>query len=123
MPQLSKPVSFISCHAYTVFTWHTYSHIIQTIVVSATVLPFRQSAVLSKYTADVTTNMQVMTRKNKKNTRKIQEANNKSFEILELYEDEPIIFHNNSDKKQTTTTNTVSGRPDKRKIMLVIPSR
>jgi len=72
---------------------------------------------------DVTTNMQVMTRKNKKNTRKIQKANNKSFEILELYEDEPIIFHNNSDKKQTTTTNTVSGRPDKRKIMLVIPSR
>jgi len=67
--------------------------------------------------------MQVMTRKNKKNTRKIQKANNKSFEILELYEDEPIIFHNNSDKKQTTTTNTVSGRPDKRKIMLVIPSR
>jgi len=69
--------------------------------------------------------MQVMTRKNKKNTRKIQKANNKSFEILELYEDEPIIFHNNSDKKQTTTTTTytVSGRPDKRKIMLVIPSR
>ena len=68
--------------------------------------------------------MQVMTRKNKKNTRKIQKANNKSFEILELYEDEPIIFHNNSDKKQTTTTtNTVSDRPDKRKIMLVIPSR
>jgi hypothetical protein len=65
----------------------------------------------------------------KHNTRKIQKANNKSFEILELYEDEPIIFHNNSDKKQTTTTTTttttytVSGRPDKRKIMLVIPSR
>jgi hypothetical protein len=64
--------------------------------------------------------MQVMTRKNKKNTRKIQKAN-KSFEILELYEDEPIIFHNNSDTKRTTT-NTISHRPDKRKIMLVIPS-
>ena len=65
--------------------------------------------------------MQVMMRKNKKSTKKVQKASNKSFEILELYEDEPIIFHNNSDNKQTT--NTVSHRPDKRKIMLVIPSR
>jgi hypothetical protein len=63
-----------------------------------------------------------MTRKNEKSTKKIQKANNKSFEILELYEDEPIIFHNNSDRKQTTT-NTISYRPDRRKIMLVIPSR
>ena len=53
--------------------------------------------------------------------KKIQKADNKSFEILELYEDEPIIFHNNRDRKQTT--NTISRRPDKRKIMLVIPSR
>jgi hypothetical protein len=66
--------------------------------------------------------MQVMTRKNRKSTKKIQKASNKSFEILELYEDEPIIFHNNSDRKRTTT-NTISHRPDKRKIMLVIPSR
>ena len=66
--------------------------------------------------------MQVMTRKNKKNTKKIQKASNKSFEILELYEDEPIIFHNNRDRKQTTT-NTLSRSQDKRKIMLVIPSR
>jgi hypothetical protein len=66
--------------------------------------------------------MQVMTRKNKKNTKKIRKASNKSFEILELYEDEPIIFHNNRDRKQTTT-NTLSRRQDKRKIMLVIPSR
>jgi len=64
--------------------------------------------------------MQVMTRKNK--NKKIQKASNKSFEILELYEDEPIIFHNNMDRKQTTT-NTLSLRKDKRKIMLVIPSR
>ena len=63
------------------------------------------------------------TRKNKKSTKKVQKANDKCFEILELYEDEPIIFHNNSDGKQTTTTNTISRRPDKRKIMLVIPSR
>ena len=63
--------------------------------------------------------MQVMTRKN---TKKIQKASNKSFEILELYEDEPIIFHNNSARKQTTT-NTISRRQDKKKIMLVIPSR
>ena len=61
--------------------------------------------------------MQVMTRKNK--NKKIQKASNKSFEILELYEDEPIIFHNNRDRKQTT----LSLRKDKRKIMLVIPSR
>ena len=54
--------------------------------------------------------------------KKIQKADNKSFEILELYEDEPIIFRNNSDRKQITT-NTISRRPDKRKIMLVIPSR
>ena len=67
-------------------------------------------------------NIQVMTGKNKKNTKKIQKANNKSFEILELYEDEPIIFRNNSDRKQTTT-NTIRRHPDKRKIMLVIPSR
>jgi hypothetical protein len=66
--------------------------------------------------------MQAMTRKNKKSTKKIQKASNKSFEILELYEDEPIIFHNNRDRKQTTT-NTLSRRQDKRKIMLVIPSR
>jgi len=61
-----------------------------------------------------------MTGKNKKNTKKIQKANNKSFEILELYEDEPIIFRNNSDRKQITT-NTISRHPDKREIMLVIP--
>jgi hypothetical protein len=66
--------------------------------------------------------MEVMTRKNKKNIKKIQKASNKSFEILELYEDEPIIFHNNRDRKQTTT-NILSRRQDKRKIMLVIPSR
>jgi hypothetical protein len=65
--------------------------------------------------------MQVMTGKNK-STKKVQKANDESFEILELYEDEPIIFHNNSDRKQTTT-NTTSSRPDKRKIMLVIPIR
>jgi len=64
--------------------------------------------------------MQVMTKKNK--NKKIEKASNKSFEILELYEDEPIIFHNNRDRKQTTT-NTLSLRKDKRKIMLVIPSR
>ena len=66
--------------------------------------------------------MQVMTRKNKKSAKKIQKASNKSFQILELYEDEPIIFRNNSDRKQTTT-NTLSRRQDKKKIMLVIPSR
>ena len=66
--------------------------------------------------------MQVMTRKNKKSTRKIQKASNKSFQILELYEDEPIIFHNNRDRKQTTR-NKISHRQDKMKIMLVIPSR
>jgi hypothetical protein len=64
--------------------------------------------------------MQVM--KNKKSTKKIQKASNKSFEILELYEDEPIIFNNNRNRKQTTT-NTLRRRQDKRKIMLVIPSR
>ncbi|MGB6528904.1 MAG: hypothetical protein WBF33_12425 [Candidatus Nitrosopolaris sp.] len=47
--------------------------------------------------------MQVMTRKNRKSTKKVQKASNKSFEILELYEDESIIFHNNSDREQTTT--------------------
>jgi hypothetical protein len=66
--------------------------------------------------------MQVMTRKNK-NTKKIQKANDKSFEILELYEDEPIIFHNNGNRKQTTTPNTLGRGQDKKKIMLVIPSR
>ena len=64
-------------------------------------------------------NMKIMM---KTRSPKVQKANNKSFEILELYEDEVLIFHNNSDRKQTTT-NTISRRPDKRKIMLVIPSR
>jgi hypothetical protein len=73
-------------------------------------------------TTDLTFVAVVMMKKNKKNTKKIHKAINKSFETVELYEDEPIIFHNNSDKKQTTT-NTISRRPDKRKIMLVIPSR
>jgi hypothetical protein len=63
-------------------------------------------------------NMKIMMKKNK-STKKVKKA---SFEILELYEDEPIIFHNNRDRKQTTT-NTISRRGDKRKIMLVIPSR
>jgi hypothetical protein len=68
--------------------------------------------------------MKIMMKKNKTaTTTKVQKANNKSFKILELYEDEPIIFHNNSGSKQTTTTNTIGRRPDKRKIMLVIPSR
>jgi hypothetical protein len=67
-------------------------------------------------------NMKIMMKKNKHTAKKIQKANNKSFEILELYEDKPIIFHNNSGRKQTTTS-TISRRPDKRKIMLVIPSR
>jgi hypothetical protein len=65
--------------------------------------------------------MQMMTRKNKKSTEKVQKGSNKSFEILELYEDEPIIL-NNSDRKETTR-NAVTRRQDKRKIMLVIPSR
>jgi hypothetical protein len=65
--------------------------------------------------------MQMIMGKNKKSTKKVQKGSNKSFEILELYEDEPIIFHNNSDRKQTR--NTISRRQDKRKIMLVIPSR
>jgi hypothetical protein len=83
--------------------------------------PFPQGAVLSKYCVDVQQpTMQVMTRKNK-STKKIQKASNKSFKILELYKDEPIIFHNNSDNKQTT--DTVSRRQDKRKIMLVIRGR
>jgi hypothetical protein len=66
--------------------------------------------------------MQGMTRKNKKGTKKIQKASNKSFQILELYEDEPIIFHNNGDRGQITI-DTLNRRQDKRKIMLVIPSR
>ena len=60
--------------------------------------------------------------KKNKTAKRVQKASNKFFEILELYEDEPIIFHNNSDSKQTTT-NTISRSRDKRKIMLVIPSR
>jgi hypothetical protein len=70
----------------------------------------------------ITNNMQIMTRKNKKSTKKVQKASDKSFEILELYEDEPIIFHNNRDRKRTTR-NALGRRQDKRKIMLVIPSR
>ena len=69
--------------------------------------------------------MQLMTRKNKKSTEKIQKAGNRSFEILELYEDEPIIFHNNrnaNNKTRQQTTNTLSRHKDKKKIMLVIPS-
>ena len=45
-------------------------------------------------------NMKIMM---KTRSPKVQKANNKSFEILELYEDEVLIFHNNSNKKQTNT--------------------
>jgi len=82
---------------------------------------FRTRTTLTKYTVDVN-NMKIIMKKNK-TAKKVQKTSDKSFEILELYEDEPIIFHNNSDKKQTTTTNTITSRPDKRKIMLVIPGR
>ncbi|MGC2571122.1 MAG: hypothetical protein WA364_06385 [Candidatus Nitrosopolaris sp.] len=37
-------------------------------------------------------NMKIMM---KTRSPKVQKANNKSFEILELYEDEVLIFHNN----------------------------
>ncbi|MGC2574566.1 MAG: hypothetical protein WA364_23895 [Candidatus Nitrosopolaris sp.] len=72
-------------------------------------------------TTDLTFVAVVMMKKNK-NTKKINKTINKSFETLKLYEDEPIIFHNNSDRNQTIT-NTLSRHPDKMKIMLVIPSR
>lgn len=50
----------------------------------------------------------------------IKKSANRLFEIIELNVDEPIIFQTNKRKKQVHESK-VSGKDEKRKIMLVVP--
>ena len=62
------------------------------------------------------------------NNNQIQKASNRSFQVIELYEDEPLVFENwnqNKKKKNNDQTNSISKDKNKdekrRKLMLVIP--
>jgi hypothetical protein len=66
----------------------------------------------------------------KNKSTQIQKASDKLFKVLELYEDEPIIFHNSGkqNREKQITKASISNQyknmcEKKRKIMLVIPSR
>ena len=58
------------------------------------------------------------------NNNKTRKASNRLFEVIELYEGEPITFQNRKrNKKQTDSSNQDNNMDKKRKIMLVIPSK
>ena len=58
------------------------------------------------------------------NYSQIQKASNRSFEVIELYEDEPIVFERGERNKKKNQINASSKDENtnekKRKIMLVI---
>ena len=58
------------------------------------------------------------------NYSQIQKATNRSFEVIELYEDEPIVFERGERNKKKNQINASSKDENtnekKRKIMLVI---
>jgi len=58
------------------------------------------------------------------NYSQIQKATNRSFEVIELYEDEPIVFQRGERNKKKNQINASSKDENtnekKRKIMLVI---
>ena len=61
---------------------------------------------------------------NNNNNNKTRKASNRLFEVIELYEGEPITFQNRKrNKKQTDSSNQDNNMDKKRKIMLVIPSK
>jgi hypothetical protein len=58
------------------------------------------------------------------NNNKTRKASNRLFEVIELYEGEPITFQSRKrNKKQTKSNNQDNSMDKKRKIMLVIPSK
>ena len=61
---------------------------------------------------------------NNNNNNKTRKASNRLFEVIELYEGEPITFQSRKrNKKQTDSSNQDNNVDKKRKIMLVIPSK
>ena len=70
--------------------------------------------------------MQMMGNKryNNSNNIKTQKASNRLFEVIELYEDEPITFQNRKrNKKQTNASSQDKNMDKKSKIMLLIPAK
>jgi len=59
------------------------------------------------------------------NKSKTQKESNRLFEVIELHEDEPITFQSGKrNKKQTNASSQDKNmNQEKRKIMLVIPSK
>ena len=58
------------------------------------------------------------------NNNKTRKASNRLFEVIELYEGEPITFQSRKrNKKQTNSSSQDNNMDKKRKIMLVIPSK
>jgi hypothetical protein len=61
---------------------------------------------------------------NNNNKNKRRKASNRLFEVIELYESEPITFQSKKrNKRQTDSSNQDNNMDKKRKIMLVIPSK
>jgi len=61
---------------------------------------------------------------NNNNYNKKKKASNRLFEVIELREDEPITFQSRKrNKKQTNVNSQDKNMSEKRKIMLVIPSK
>jgi hypothetical protein len=59
----------------------------------------------------------------KNNYSQIQKASNRSFEVIELYEDEPIVFQRgerNKKKQINANSKEENANEKKRKIMFVI---
>ena len=69
--------------------------------------------------------MQMIKRRfNNNNNNKAQKASGRLFEVIELYEGEPITFQSRKrNKKQTNASSQDKNMNEKRKIMLVIPTK
>jgi hypothetical protein len=68
--------------------------------------------------------MQLMKKRRFNNNNKTQKASNRLFEVIELYEGEPITFQSGKrNKKQTNASSQNKNINEKRKIMLVIPTK
>lgn len=58
------------------------------------------------------------------NNNKTLKASDRLFEVIELYEAEPITFRSRKrNKKQTNASSQDKNMNEKRKIMLVIPTK
>ena len=66
----------------------------------------------------------VKNRRFNNNNSKTQKASDRLFEVIELYEGEPITFQSGKrNKKQTNASSQDKNMNEKRKIMLVIPTK